>query len=232
MSNPSHTIKALIFDFGGVLLRTMSPQPRDRLAARFGLSRKDLESLVFDSEESQLEQLGRMPANARWRGLAQDLGLQSQEEVLAFQTEFFSADALDAELIAYLRRMRGPYKTALLSNAWANLEEWLRTRLRIDDCFDVIVVSALVHMMKPDPAIYHYTLSQLQVAPQEAVFVDDSRPNVEAAAALGIHAIQFTTRGAVLQQLDMLLQGLTSHSRKLDKVDKLDKLDHSQLPAG
>jgi epoxide hydrolase-like predicted phosphatase len=232
MPSSSYPVKALIFDFGGVLMRTMSPEPRERLAAQFGLSRQQLESLVFDSEESQLEQIGRMPPDGRWRRLAQALGLKSAEEVEAFQAEFFSADALDGELIAYLRRMRGSYKTALLSNAWANLEEWLHTRLHIDDCFDVIVVSALVHMMKPDPAIYHYTLSQLQVAPQEAVFVDDSRPNVEAAAALGIHAIQFTTRGAVLQQLDMLLQGLTSHSRKLDKVDKLDKLDHSQLPAG
>jgi FMN phosphatase YigB (HAD superfamily) len=73
-----------------------------------------------------------------------------------------------------------------------------------------MVISAAVHMIKPDPAIYHYTLRQLQVAPQEAVFVDDSRPNVEAAAALGIHAIQFTTREAVLQELETLLRGFKS----------------------
>lgn len=223
MANPTCSIKALIFDFGGVLLRTMSQEPRDRLAAKFGLSRQELLSIVFDSQESQLEQLGRLSPGARWQRLAQDLRLKSQEELRAFQTEFFSADALDTELVAYLRRMRGPYKTALLSNAWANLAEWLRDRFRIDDCFDVIVISALVHMMKPDPAIYHYTLSQLQVAPQEAVFVDDTLPNVEAAAALGIHAIQFTTREAVLQELDALLQGM---SNKGDKLDKLDKLNH------
>jgi epoxide hydrolase-like predicted phosphatase len=205
MTNPTCPIKALIFDFGGVLLRTMSQEPRDRLAARLGLSREQLLSIVFDSEESQLEQLGRISPDVRWRRLAQDLGLRSQQEVEAFQTEFFAADALDVELIAYLRRMRGPYKTALLSNAWADLATWLRTRFHIDNCFDVIVISAAVHMMKPDPAIYHYTLSQLQVAPQEAVFVDDSRPNVEAAAALGIHAIQFTTPEAVLEQVESLI---------------------------
>lgn len=207
MTNPTCPIKALIFDFGGVLLRTMSQEPRDRLAVRLGLSREELLSIVFDSEESQLEQLGRISPDVRWRRLAQDLGLRSEQEVEAFQTEFFAADALDVELIAYLRRMRGPYKTALLSNAWADLADWLRTRFHIEDCFDVTVISAAVHMMKPDPAIYHYTLSQLQVAPQEAVFVDDSRPNVEAAAALGIHAIQFTTREAVLEELEALLQG-------------------------
>jgi epoxide hydrolase-like predicted phosphatase len=206
MANPSISIKALIFDFGGVLMRTMSEEPRDRLAAKFGLSRQELVSIVFDSQESQLEQFGRIAPDARWRRLAQDLGLRSREELDAFQTEFFSADALDVELIAYLRRMRGPYKTALLSNAWANLAGLLSNDLHIDDCFDVIVISAVVHLMKPDPAIYHYTLGQLQVAPQEAVFVDDMRPNVEAAAALGIHAIQFTTREAVLEELEALLR--------------------------
>lgn len=207
MADPTRSIKAIIFDFGGVLLRTMSQEPRDRLAAKFGLSREELVSIVFDSQEAQLEQLGRLSPGVRWRRLAQALGLRSQQEVQAFQTEFFSADALDTDLITYLRRMHGTYKTALLSNAWANAAEWMRNRFHIDDCFDVIVISAAVHMMKPDPAIYHYTLSQLRIAAQEAVFVDDSRRNVEAAAALGIHAIQFTTREEVLQKLQVLLQG-------------------------
>jgi epoxide hydrolase-like predicted phosphatase len=207
MEDPTYSIKALIFDFGGVLMRTMSQDPRERLAARFGLSLHELYTIVFDSEESTLEQMGRLSSDARWRRLAQDLGLKSEEEVQAFTTEFFSADVLDTELIAYLRRMHGRYKTALLSNAWANLGEWLRDRFHMDDCFDVIVISAVVHMMKPDPAIYLHTLNELQVASQEAVFVDDSRPNVEAAVALGIHAIQFTTREAVLEELEALLQG-------------------------
>jgi len=215
MADPTCTIKAIIFDFGGVLMRTMSQEPRQRLAARFGLSPEELSNIVFDSEESLLEQIGQIAPDARWQRLARDLGLQSQQELQTFLTEFFSADVLDAELIAYLRRARaskrgcrsGRYKTALLSNAWANLGELLRDEFHIDDCFDVIVISAVVHLMKPDPAIYHYTLSQLQVAPEEAVFVDDSRRNVEAAAALGIHAIQFTTREEVLEKLQTLLQG-------------------------
>jgi epoxide hydrolase-like predicted phosphatase len=213
MASPSHSIKALIFDFGGVLLRTMSPEPRDRLAARFGLSRQELESLVFESKESQLEQLGRISPGGRWQRLARDLGFKSAKELQAFQTEFFSADALDTELVAYIRRMRDRYKTALLSNAWADLGDWLRDRLHIADCFDVIVISAVVHMMKPDPAIYRYTLGQLRVAPQEAVFVDDMLRNVQSAAALGIHAIHFTTREAVLAELETLLQDVRTPPR-------------------
>ena len=187
-------------------MRTESQEPRERLARRFGLSRQELSAIVFDSEESRLEQLGQLLPRERWQRLAEKLGLKSAEEMEAFLQEFFAADALDTELLGYIRRMHGRYKTALLSNAWANLAEMLHDRWHIDDCFDVTVISALVGLTKPDPAIYHLTLSQLQVAPQEAVFIDDSAQNVEAAAALGIHAIQFTTREAVLTQLEELLQ--------------------------
>jgi epoxide hydrolase-like predicted phosphatase len=101
--------------------------------------------------------------------------------------------------------MRGRYKTALLSNASASFAELLHTKFGLGDCFDVIIVSALVGMMKPDPGIYHLVLERLHVAPYEAVFVDDMQENVEGAAAVGMHAIHFTTRDALLSELEALL---------------------------
>jgi FMN phosphatase YigB (HAD superfamily) len=46
---------------------------------------------------------------------------------------------------------------------------------------------------KPDPAIYRHTLAELGVEPEEALFIDDKRINVEAARALGIQAIEFSS---------------------------------------
>lgn len=205
MQYPEHKIKALIFDMGGVLLRTESLEPRQRLAAKLGLSLEELYRLVFESEEDCLVQLGIMPPEVRWQRIGQQFGL-SDEEMAAFRREMFAGDVLDLELVNYIRSKRRHYKTALLSNAPARLETMLHNEWHIADCFDVIVISALVGMMKPDPAIYRLTLNQLQVAPQEAVFIDDMRENVEAAAALGIHAIQFTTRDVTLKELEALLR--------------------------
>lgn len=205
MRQPNQSIKALIFDMGGVLLRTESLEPRQRLAAKLGLSLEQLYKLVFESEEDRLLQLGVISPEVRWQHIGQQLGL-SEEEIAAFRREMFAGDVLDMELVNYIRSKRGRYKTALLSNAPARLETALHNDWHIADCFDVIVISALVGMMKPDPAIYRLTLNQLQVAPQEAVFIDDVRENIEAAAALGIHAIQFTTREDTLKELEALLQ--------------------------
>jgi putative hydrolase of the HAD superfamily len=113
---------------------------------------------------------------------------------------------LDQELVAYIRSLHGRFKTALLSNATLRLVSTLRDDLHIEDCFDAIVISAQVGLMKPDPAIYRLTLDRLGVTPQQAVFIDDMLENVVAAMALGLRTIRFTSRDALLKELQPLLQ--------------------------
>jgi len=59
--------------------------------------------------------------------------------------------------------------------------------------FDVLVWSYQLGIVKPDPAIYRHTLSELGTRPDETLFIDDKRPNVEAAWALGIQAIEYSS---------------------------------------
>ena len=54
------------------------------------------------------------------------------------------------------------------------------------DNFDVLVWSFQLHMAKPDPAIYRHTLNELGTRPEETLFIDDKRVNIEAAKALGM----------------------------------------------
>jgi len=205
MQNPSHPIKALIFDFGGVLIRTESQEPRKRLAKRLGLSPEELYAIILDGEATRLAELGRISSQERWERAAEALGLNSAEECLAVIREFFSGDVLDTELVERIRHWRARYKTALLSNFSDRLLDFVENELGLDDCFDAIIVSALVGVRKPDPAIYRLALDRLQVAPHEAVFIDDMRANVEGAASIGMHAIQFTTRDALFAELRTLL---------------------------
>ena len=58
--------------------------------------------------------------------------------------------------------------------------------------FDLVVGSAYVGVMKPEPAIYRRALTQLGREPGETVFIDDAPANVAGAAALGMKAILFT----------------------------------------
>jgi putative hydrolase of the HAD superfamily len=91
-------------------------------------------------------------------------------------------------------------KTALLSNSWGNSYP----RAGWDELFDTVVISGEVGMRKPEPEIFHYTLKLLDVAPNEAVFVDDFPPNVEAAVALGLVGVNHVSYEDTLSDLEAL----------------------------
>ncbi len=83
-------------------------------------------------------------------------------------------------------------------------EFWPPFRAReaaIFDRFRDIVVSGDERLVKPDPAIYALALARFGLKGPDAVFVDDSRPNVEAARAAGIHAVLFTGGAAFREEL-------------------------------
>jgi FMN phosphatase YigB (HAD superfamily) len=56
-------------------------------------------------------------------------------------------------------------------------------------------------MAKPDPAIYKLTLDRLETKPEETLFIDDKQPNIDAAHALGIVGILFTTVERLREQI-------------------------------
>ena len=58
--------------------------------------------------------------------------------------------------------------------------------------FDVIVISEIVHLFKPDPAIFQHGLDRAGITPQEAIFVGDRPDNdVGPAKAAGMKTVRF-----------------------------------------
>jgi 2-haloacid dehalogenase len=78
---------------------------------------------------------------------------------------------------------------------------WVSTQAELFDRFKDIVVSGDERLVKPDPAIYALALKRFGLEGPDAVFVDDRLDNVEAAAAMGIHAVQFTDAPAFRAEL-------------------------------
>jgi len=52
-----------------------------------------------------------------------------------------------------------------------------------------IVISGQIGMIKPDPQIYQYVLKTYSLKPEECIFYDDQKVNVQAAENLGIHGV-------------------------------------------
>jgi len=205
------TIRALILDFGGVLV-TMphdSPSAR-RLAAEVGIAPDRLTPEILGSDDWERALVGEIDAEELDRRLHARFGLPWEAGQPNLILRWFADETLSHELLDLAASLRRPphFQVAVLSNAATDLEQQiLHDKLNILHRFDLVVNSARVGVRKPDPAIYHLTLERLGVAPHEAIFVDDMPVNVAAAAALGIHAIHFQNQR---QAVDAIRRALST----------------------
>jgi epoxide hydrolase-like predicted phosphatase len=195
------SIKAVIFDLGGVLVRTEFPEVRQRLEERLGFARGTLGRTVWGGEDWELAQIGRISYEEYWKRVGAALGFSTEQEIRDFRREYFSGDRIDEELVSLIKELRPAYKIGLLSNAPDRLGIWLDEEWGIKDLFDSIVYSAKVGLVKPNPSIFHLSLEQLDVAPSEALFIDDYPRNIDAALVLGMQAIRFISTKALKEEL-------------------------------
>lgn len=93
-----------------------------------------------------------------------------------------------------------------LTNWSAETFPTARTRFAFLGWFRDIVVSGQERLVKPDPALFRLAAERCGREPREIVFIDDSRTNVEAAAALGFQAVHFTGAGEL--RTDLARRGL------------------------
>jgi len=197
-------IRAVIFDMGGVLLRTEDATPRENLARQLGISRQALEEAVFLSPSSRLAETGEISEAEHWNIVLDRFGVPMNQRH-AFREAFWAGDRLDVHLVRWLDGLRPVYKTGLLSNAWDEARGSVQARFGFLDVFDVSLFSAEVGLRKPDERFYRLILERLAVRPDEAIFVDDFPMNIEAALELGIHAIRFYSRQQVIDEIQQLL---------------------------
>ena len=197
-------IKAVIWDLGGVILRTEDPQPRQQLADRLGMSRDDLEELVFHGASGRRAQLGEISVSEHWDNVQQILGIPVQD-LPALQQAFWGGDRIDESLLDRIRMLQSQYKIGLLSNAFSDLRQVITEYWKFADVFEEMIISAEVGLMKPDVRIYHLALERLAASPDEAVFIDDFARNIEGSRAVGIHAIHFINCAQAWEELQSLL---------------------------
>ena len=184
-------ITTVIFDFGGVLVRTGDPTGRREWEARLGLASGELENLVHGSEWWISSQCGRMTPDAYWQAIAAQLKLP-EVDLPALQRDYFRDDQLDPDLIALIDALRRDgYKVGLLSNDALTLEAKLRHDFAIYEHFDAVIISAQIGVMKPDPAAYRAIGDALNVPLDECVFIDDNAANIQGARDVGMMAIHY-----------------------------------------
>ncbi|HSJ12175.1 MAG TPA: HAD family phosphatase, partial [Gillisia sp.] len=83
------------------------------------------------------------------------------------------------------------YRLFLLSNTNEIHIDWIKENVPFfedfKNCFEAFYLSHEIHFRKPDAAIYKFVLDTHDLRPEESLFIDDTKENTDAAAAIGIH---------------------------------------------
>ncbi len=118
-------------------------------------------------------------------------------------TRMFAGMRVEPSMLDVVRAARAAgVRTGLLSNSWGldyERDGW-------DTLFDTVVISGEVGLRKPDPAIYALAAQRLELPPAEIVFVDDLRPNVQAAVTAGMVGVQHFELETTVSELEILFE--------------------------
>jgi epoxide hydrolase-like predicted phosphatase len=111
------------------------------------------------------------------------------------------------EMLRAIRRIReGGLRVAALTNNWEReADERAEPTRELRQLFHVFVESSREGLRKPDPRIYALACERLEVAPSEAVFLDDIGRNLKPARELGMATIKVAQPESALAELEALL---------------------------
>lgn len=189
--NGTVTRSAVIFDLGQVVLRWVPERAFEHLmdAEEIAAFFERVEFHAWNQANDVNDELAA--AEAAWIARFPSDAARMQEYRPNFERTITDMVPGTAAIIAELQQ--AGVRVSALTNWSGELFVGTRARWGILNRFSDIVVSGKEGIAKPDQRIFEIACERAGLAPAEAVFVDDSGANIEAAKAFGLHAVQFTT---------------------------------------
>jgi putative hydrolase of the HAD superfamily len=210
-------IRAVISDFGGVLTNRLieafaafqdetgiSTEQLGRAMQR--VAEREGEYPLFRLERGEISERTFLDDLAL--GLEPELG--HRPKLHRFREIYFEALHPNEPMLDLMRELRDRgMRMAILTNNVREWEELWRSKLPLDEIFEVIVDSAWVGMRKPESEIYLLTIERLddRLEPSDCLFVDDNQLNVEAARKLGMTAVQFHSTDQAITDIRAAVDG-------------------------
>ena len=178
-------IKAVIFDYGGVILK--SPHCIGLIARAYKVSKEVMAKKMRPLLD--VFQKGVITENKFWQKLSLSLrkSIPNKKDLWreCIKKDFHIYPEM-ARLVKKIREMR--IKTLVLSNTIEPHIGVIKKHLGYKD-FNTVILSCRVGMRKPELSIYKLALKKLKVKPEDCIFIDDQNENLKLAKKLGMKVI-------------------------------------------
>lgn len=195
----NHSIKAILFDMGNVLLFFNARISSKAFAEATGLAEGDIWELFFISELEKSYTRGELSSKDFYEQVCPYFPKKINYETFSrLWNDIFTENS---EMDELLKSLKKHYPLYMISNTNDLHFEYIKKNFNITKHFTGFFPSHEVGHRKPNPAMFQHVLKEIKLKPDEAVFIDDILEFVESARKLGINAVQFTSRKKLEQDL-------------------------------
>lgn len=188
-------IKAIIFDCFGVIVGKGFYYTYEQAGGDTHADKQFIDDMLNQTN------LGLISDAEFNKVMAERLGKTDHQ----WQTALIKAEQADEQLLDYAKSLRKNYKTAVLSNSNRGVLKEKIGENHLSTCFDEVVCSAEVGIIKPSPGIYQLTANRLGVKTNECIFIDDHESFVKAAEDIGMHGVVYKDLSSLKKEVKTLL---------------------------
>lgn len=183
-------IKNIIFDLGNVVLKLKWEIVLNKFSDNDS-DKKLLEEVIFNSEEWKELDNGTIEKADAINMMISKLPEKLHNPCREIMASWREGLVINNNIINFIENIRKQgYKTYVLSNAPHEIPEYL-TQKDLDKYFDGQIISAQEKVSKPDPKIYEILLDRYSLNPEESLFLDDKKENIDAAINCKINGYVF-----------------------------------------
>lgn len=204
-------IKAIMFDLGNVLVPYRINEAMRtfyRVFKRKKIQKDDMKDFLASEKTGKLRLMREYEKGMSREEFFNEIGrmyrvpFSQRIGKMAERATYRFFKPIDTEVENMIKQLRKDYSIAAISNIVKPHREYVLKRYPVQDLFDYLFFSCDIGMRKPDTKIYNFALEKMHVKPNEALFIDDYKKNVDAAATLGINSIHFSSAADLRERLN------------------------------
>ncbi len=182
-------IRAVLFDFGGVLAEEGFREGLKAIARKNGLEPEEFYNFVTEYIFECGYLTGQTTEETFWQGLREKKGVKGTDEEL--RSEILDRFVLREEILQLVKELKTKGLTVAILSDQTNWLDELEKRHHFFHLFDHVFNSYHIKRSKREVQLFRDVASWMGLKPGQVLFVDDSPQNVQRATEAGMKAVVF-----------------------------------------
>ena len=198
------SIKNIVFDLGRVLIKF---EPKEYIEQNVTEEkREDFYNGIFGSTEWLMLDRGTLSYEDAKKIFKERVPGADKQIDRLFDVDLFEILQPIEENVKLLPKLKEKYNLYILSNFHQPAFEHIFKKYDFFRLFDGHTVSCYYYLLKPEKEIYDTLIDKFNLIPEETVFIDDTKVNIDACEKEGIRGIHLPDYTELKQKLEEFLK--------------------------